>query len=76
MFHDSHSPEEFDVNALVSGTPDETSTALSDICHRGDNAIAGLVAALNNRAYLFEYVVTGVLYTFVDPRSTSDHSIL
>jgi len=69
---DRYSPQDafdatlFDARALDA--PDGLNTALHAIeaaCYRGD--IAEMVATLNSRAYILEYMISGTLRVTVDP---------
>ena len=41
--------------------------AIEAVCHRGDPDIAGVVAALNSRAYILEYIISGALRVTAHP---------
>jgi len=59
----------FDAQALDA--PDGLSAALraaEAVCYRGDPDIAEMVATLNSRAYILEYMISGTLR--VDPRAS------
>jgi len=63
----------FDVTMLdpqALDPPDGLSAALHAIeaaCYRGDPDIAGVVATLNTRAYILEYIISGASRLTVDP---------
>ena len=67
------SQDAFDVTILdpqALDAPDGFTAALHAIeavCYRGDPDIAEMVAALNSRAYILEYIISGALRTTVDP---------
>ena len=53
------------LNARALDTPDGLQTALSvveAICRRGDPEISGMVAALNSRSHILEYIISGRLH--------------
>ena len=64
----------FDINLLDSqalDTPDGLTTALRAIeavCRRGDPEIAEMVAILNSRPHLLEYIISGTLHVNVGRR--------
>jgi len=63
----------FDVTTLdpqILDAPDGLSAALHAIeavCYRGDPDIGEVVATLNGRAYILEYIISGALRVTVDP---------
>ena len=66
---DRRSPQDaFYIDMLdprVLGTPDELNTALRAIeavCHRGDLEIAEMIAALDSRPHLLEYIISSTLH--------------
>jgi hypothetical protein len=65
----------FDINILNTpalDAPGGVQTALRAIeavCHRGGLDIAGMVAVLDSRPYILEYIISGMLRAFVSPRA-------
>lgn len=67
------SQDAFDIHTLdpqALDAPDGLCTALSSIeavCHRGDPDIAAMVAALDSRSHILEYMISGTLRVTVGP---------
>ena len=63
----------FDISILdprVLDTSDGLATALhaiETVCHRGDPEIAEMIAALNSRPYILEYIISGTLRIPIGP---------
>ena len=67
------SQDGFDITLLdsqVLESPDRLATALrviEGVCYRGDPEMAEMIAALNSRSYILEYIISGTLRVPIDP---------
>lgn len=76
MLPDDYPPEDkdaffislFEPQALNSpGGADRALRTIETICHQGESKVAQIVAVLDSRPYLLEYVVSGTLNIFTRP---------
>ena len=69
--HSSRDPFDMDIlDPQVLDTPDGLTTALGAIeavCNRGDPEIAEMIATLNSRPYILEYIISGTLRIPIGP---------